>query len=227
MLQVQNLTAGYGSLTVLNDVSLSLADGARLGIFGHNGAGKTTLLRCIVGAVRPSRGKVDVNGIDTAAATVAENVRHGISLVPQGHNVFPNLSVEQNLRIAGLLFDPAFVTQVYELFPVLAERRQQRAGSMSGGEQQMLALGMALMTKPKWLLLDEPSTGLAPVIVRNVMRRLAEINERMGVGLVMVEQNVPATLKVVDQTLILRSGQVAFQGSAAELSGNTDLWKWF
>jgi branched-chain amino acid transport system ATP-binding protein len=98
---------------------------------------------------------------------------------------------------------------------------------MSGGEQQMLALGMALMTKPKWLLLDEPSTGLAPVIVRNVMRRLADINERMGVGLVMVEQNVPATLKVVDQTLILRSGQVAFQGSAAELSGNTDLWKWF
>ena len=227
MLQVQNLSAGYGPLTVLNDVSLSLADGARLGIFGHNGAGKTTLLRCIVGAVRPSRGKVDVDGIDTAAATVPENVRHGISLVPQGHNVFPNLSVEQNLRIAGLLFDPGFVTQVYELFPVLAERRLQRAGSMSGGEQQMLALGMALMTKPKWLLLDEPSTGLAPVIVRNVMRRLADINERMGVGLVMVEQNVPATLKVVDQTLILRSGQVAFQGSAAELSGNTDLWKWF
>ena len=227
MLQVQNLSAGYGPLTVLNDVSLSLADGARLGIFGHNGAGKTTLLRCIVGAVRPSHGKVDVDGLDTATATVAENVRHGISLVPQGHNVFPNLSVEQNLRIAGLLFDPAFVTQVYELFPVLAERRQQRAGSMSGGEQQMLALGMALMTKPKWLLLDEPSTGLAPVIVRNVMRRLADINERMGVGLVMVEQNVPATLKVVDQTLILRSGQVAFQGSAAELSGNTDLWKWF
>jgi len=227
MLQVQNLTAGYGPLTVLNDVSLSLADGARVGIFGHNGAGKTTLLRCIVGAVRPSRGKVDVDGIDTGTATVAENVRHGISLVPQGHNVFPNLSVEQNLRIAGLLFDPAFVTQVYELFPVLAERRKQRAGSMSGGEQQMLALGMALMTKPKWLLLDEPSTGLAPVIVRNVMRRLADINERMGVGLVMVEQNVPATLKVVDQTLILRSGQVAFQGSAAELSGNTDLWEWF
>jgi len=227
MLQVQNLTAGYGPLTVLNDVSLSLADGARVGIFGHNGAGKTTMLRCIVGAVRPSRGKVDVDGIDTGTATVAENVRHGISLVPQGHNVFPNLSVEQNLRIAGLLFDPAFVTQVYELFPVLAERRKQRAGSMSGGEQQMLALGMALMTKPKWLLLDEPSTGLAPVIVRNVMRRLADINERMGVGLVMVEQNVPATLKVVDQTLILRSGQVAFQGSAAELSGNTDLWEWF
>ena len=227
MLQVHNLTAGYGPLTVLNGVSLSLADGARLGIFGHNGAGKTTLLRCIVGAVRPRAGKVDLDGADTGVATIAENVRRGIAFVPQGHNVFPNLSVQQNLGIAGLLFDPAFVTQVYDLFPVLAERRQQRAGSMSGGEQQMLALGMALMTRPKWLLLDEPSTGLAPVIVRNVMRRLAEINERMGVGLILVEQNVPATLKMVEQTMILRSGQIAFQGSAQELGGNTDLWKWF
>ena len=227
MLKVQNLTAGYGALTVLNDVSLSLPTGARLGIFGHNGAGKTTLLRCIVGAVRPRQGKVDVEGADTSAATVAENVRHGIAFVPQGHNVFPNLTVEQNLRIAGLLFDPSFVTQVYELFPVLAERRQQRACSMSGGEQQMLALGMALMTKPKWLLLDEPSTGLAPVIVGNVMRRLVEVNSRMGVGLIVVEQNVPATLKVVEQTLILRYGKVVFQGSVTELSGNTDLWKWF
>jgi len=178
MLQVQNLTAGYGSLTVLNGVSLSLGNGARLGVFGHNGAGKTTLLRCIVGAVRPRDGKVDLDGTDIGVATVAENVRRGIAFVPQGHNVFPNLTVEQNLRIAGLLFDPSFVTQVYELFPVLAERCRQRAGSMSGGEQQMLALGMALMTKPKWLLLDEPSTGLAPVIVRNVMRRLARTSAR-------------------------------------------------
>ena len=227
MLQVHNVTAGYGSLTVLNDVSLSLPAGARLGIFGHNGAGKTTLLRCIVGAVRPRHGTIHVEGVDVGTASVAENVRRGIGFVPQGHNVFPNLSVAQNLHIAGLLFDPSFVTQIYHLFPVLAERRQQRAGSMSGGEQQMLALGMALMTKPKWLLLDEPSTGLAPVIVGNVMRRLVDVNERMGVGLIVVEQNVPATLKVVGQTLIMRSGKVVFQGSATELSGNTDLWKWF
>jgi len=227
MLQVHNLTAGYGPLTVLNDVSLTLPPGARLGVFGHNGAGKTTLLRCIVGALRPREGRVEVEGAETGTATVAENVRRGIAFVPQGHNVFPNLTVEQNLRIAGLLFDPSFVTQVFDLFPVLAERRQQRAGSMSGGEQQMLALGMALMTKPKWLLLDEPTTGLAPVIVRNVMRRLADINARMGVGLIVVEQNVPATLKIVDQTLILRSGRVVFQGSATELGNNADLWKWF
>jgi branched-chain amino acid transport system ATP-binding protein len=227
MLQIHDLTAGYGPLTVLHGVSLSLESGARLGVFGHNGAGKTTLLRCIVGALRPRQGKVDVEGVNTSTASVAENVRRGIAFVPQGHNVFPNLTVEQNLRIAGLLFDPSFVSQVYELFPVLAERRQQRAGSMSGGEQQMLALGMALMTKPKWLLLDEPSTGLAPVIVRNVMLRLAEINARMGVGLVIVEQNVPATLKIVEQALIIRSGRVVFHGPAAELGDNADLWKWF
>jgi branched-chain amino acid transport system ATP-binding protein len=227
MLQVHNVTAGYGPLTVLTDVSLSLPAGARLGVFGHNGAGKTTLLRCIVGAVRPRAGTITVEGANTGTATVVDNVRRGIGFVPQGHNVFPNLTVAQNLRIAGLLFDPSFVTQVYELFPVLAERRRQRAGSMSGGEQQMLALGMALMTKPKWLLLDEPSTGLAPVIVGNVMRRLADINARMGVGLILVEQNVPATLKVVEQTIILRSGRIVFQGSAAELGANTDLWKWF
>src|SRR5262249_34743085 len=156
MLQVHNVTAGYGALTVLSDVSLSLPAGARLGVFGHNGAGKTTLLRCIVGAVRPSSGTISVEGADTGTASVAENVRRGIGFVPQGRNVFPNLTVEQNLRIAGLLFDPSFVTQVYELFPVLAERRRQRAGSMSGGEQQMLALGMALMTKPTWRHVDGP-----------------------------------------------------------------------
>jgi branched-chain amino acid transport system ATP-binding protein len=227
MLEIHNVTSGYGPLTVLSDVSLSLPAGARLGVFGHNGAGKTTLLRCIVGAVRPRQGTITVAGADTGTASVVDNVRRGIGFVPQGHNVFPNLTVEQNLRIAGLLFDPSFVTQVYELFPVLAERRRQRAGSMSGGEQQMLALGMALMTKPKWLLLDEPSTGLAPVIVGNVMRRLADINARMGVGLILVEQNVPATLKVVEQTIILRSGRIVFQGSAAELGANADLWKWF
>ena len=227
MLQIHNVTAGYGPLTVLNDVSLSLPAGARLGVFGHNGAGKTTLLRCIVGAVRPRQGTITVEGADTGTASVPENVRRGIGFVPQGHNVFPNLTVEQNLRIAGLLFDPSFVAQVYELFPVLAERRRQRAGSMSGGEQQMLALGMALMTKPKWLLLDEPSTGLAPVIVGNVMRRLADVNARMGVGLILVEQNVPATLKVVEHTIILRSGRIVFAGSAADLSANADLWKWF
>ena len=201
---------------------LSLRAWRRVGIFGHNGAGKTTLLKCLVGAVGPRDGRVESTAA-RSATDVPENVRNGIAFVPQGHNVFPNLSVEQNLNISGLLFDKDFVTAVYEIFPVLNERRPQRAGSLSGGEQQMLALGMALMTRPKWLLLDEPSTGLAPVIVRNVMQRLSEINESMGTGLIIVEQNVPATLKIVERAIILRAGGVVFHGSAQELADNKDL----
>src|SRR3954462_13090210 len=223
MLAIASVSARYGSLTALENISATLAPGERLGIFGHNGAGKTTLLRCIIGAHAPSAGRVDFDGEPVVPGQVPATVRRGIAFVPQGHNVFPNLSVEENLTISGLLFDRAFVREVLRIFPVIEERRSQRAGSMSGGEQQMLALGMAMMTQPKWLLLDEPSTGLAPVIFRNVMRRLGEINERMGVGLILVEQNVPATLKMVEQTVILRSGKIVFQGSAQELGGNTDL----
>ena len=227
MLEIRNLVAGYGSLTVLNDISLSLEDGATLGVFGHNGAGKTTLLRSIIGAHRRSAGSIRWNGAELPQGAVPDVVRAGIAFVPQGHNVFPNLSVEQNLRIAGLRFDNDVIDEILKLFPVLDGRRAQRAGSMSGGEQQMLALGMALMTKPKWLLLDEPSTGLAPVIVRNVMDRLREVNSRFGAGLIIVEQNVPATLKLVERAIIIKSGAIVFDGAASELSANKDLWKWF
>ena len=226
MLQLQDVHVRYGSLTALQGIDLALAPGSRVGIFGHNGAGKTSLLKCMIGAVVPASGAVTFGGAPVVA-DVPENVRRGIAFVAQGHNVFPNLSVEQNLRISGLLFDKGFVERVYELFPVLRERKAQRAGSMSGGEQQMLALGMALMTQPKWLLLDEPSTGLAPVIIRNVMQRLRDINETMGTGLVIVEQNVPATLKIVDQALIVKSGRIVFSGAAETLRDNKDLWQWF
>ena len=226
MIQLQGVHVRYGSLTALNGIDLSLDPGSRVGVFGHNGAGKTSLLRCMVGAVLPASGTVTYDGAPIVA-DVPENVRRGIAFVAQGHNVFPNLSVDQNLRISGLLFDGSVVDRVYETFPVLRERKAQRAGSMSGGEQQMLALGMALMTQPKWLLLDEPSTGLAPVIIRNVMQRLREINEITGTGLLIVEQNVPATLKIVDRAIIIKSGRVVFSGAAEELRDNKDLWQWF
>src|SRR6185312_7213858 len=180
MLAIKQVTAGYGGLTAIEGISLSLEDGARFGIFGHNGAGKTTLLRTIIGAHRPNSGSVDFNGETVRPGNVAETVRRGLAFVPQGHNVFPTLSVERNLHISGLFFDTSFIGEVYKLFPVLDERRKQRAGTMSGGEQQMLALGMAMMTQPKWLLLDEPSTGLAPVIVRNVMSQLSLISRTFG-----------------------------------------------
>jgi branched-chain amino acid transport system ATP-binding protein len=227
MLAINRVTAGYGGLTAIEGISLSLQDGARFGIFGHNGAGKTTLLRTIIGAHRPSSGSVDFNGEIVRPGNVAETVRRGLAFVPQGHNVFPTLTVERNLHISGLFFDTSFIGEVYKLFPVLDERRKQRAGTMSGGEQQMLALGMAMMTQPKWLLLDEPSTGLAPVIVRNVMSQLALISRTFGTGLVIVEQNVPATLNVIDDAMILKAGKSVFQGSATELRDKPDLWEWF
>jgi branched-chain amino acid transport system ATP-binding protein len=227
MLAIEDLTASYGPLTALSNITLKLAPSAKLGIFGHNGAGKTTLLKCIVGAHVPNSGRVVFDGRPIDAGNVAATVRSGIAYVPQGHNVFPTLSVEQNLSISGLLFDTSFSKQVYELFPILDARRAQQAGSMSGGEQQMLALGMALMTKPKWLLLDEPCTGLAPIIIETVMKRLVEVNERFGTGLLIVEQNVPATLKIIDRAVILKAGRVVFDGSARELEAKKDLWQWF
>ena len=227
IVEVDHITARYGALTALQDISLRLEPGERLGIFGHNGAGKTTLLRCMIGAHGLASGDVLLDGKPVEAGKVSQTIRRGLALVPQGHNVFPNLSVERNLKIAGLLFDQSFLPEVLAVFPVLKDRLGQRAGSMSGGEQQMLALGMALMTQPKWLLLDEPSTGLAPVIVRNVMAQLRKVNESFGTGLVLVEQNVPATLKLVSEALILKSGRIVYQGAAAELAGKSDLWEWF
>jgi branched-chain amino acid transport system ATP-binding protein len=227
MLALSSVSAHYGALTALSDISVAMEDGSKIGIFGHNGAGKTTLLRCMIGAHGPSAGSVTWNGEPIRSNSVAETVRRGIAFVPQGHNVFPNLSVEQNLHISGLLFDLSFLTEIFKLFPVLEERKAQRAGSMSGGEQQMLALGMALMTQPKWLLLDEPSTGLAPVIVRNVMERLRQVNERLGTGLIIVEQNVPATLKLVDRALIIKSGRLIEDVPASHLRDKPDLWEFF
>ena len=165
MLEFRNVAARYGKLTAIADVTLSVAGGERVAIFGHNGAGKTTLLKCAVGAVPDIQGEVLCGGKRIEPGAVYRNTRHGIGFVPQGHNVFKSLGVERNLRIAGLLHDESYIDRIYELFPVLAERRTQVAGALSGGQQQMLALGMALMTQPRILLLDEPATGLAPVIV--------------------------------------------------------------
>ena len=227
MLECANLTASYRGFTALNDVSVAFGKGERVGVFGHNGAGKTTLLRCAVGAVTEVRGRVRFAGADIVPGEVHRNTRLGMGFVPQGHNVFRDLSVRQNLRIAGLLHDPAYAAEVLRLFPVLDERGEQLAGSLSGGEQQMLALGMALMTQPAMLLLDEPATGLAPVIVRNVLDTLQRLNAERGIALVIVEQNVQATLAVVDRAVVLKGGRVVFDAPAPELRSRRDLWELF
>jgi len=227
VLEFRDVSARYGKLTALAGVTLSIADGARVAVFGHNGAGKTTLLKCAVGGLKDMDGEVSYGGYRVEPGAVYRNTRHGIGFVPQGHNVFKNLGVERNLRIAGLLHDEAYIERVYELFPMLATRRAQLAGSLSGGQQQMLALGMALMTQPKILLLDEPMSGLAPIIIENVFQSLRSINETMKTAIVIVEQNVKATLPAVERALILKAGRVVWDGSSEELARKEDLWTWF
>jgi len=227
MLEFHNVSARYGKLTALAEVSFVVSEGARVAIFGHNGAGKTTLLKCAVGALLEVEGEVSCSGQRIAPGAVYRNTRLGIGFVPQGHNVFKNLNVERNLRIAGLLHDEQYVERVYQLFPALAGRRAQHAGSLSGGEQQMLALGMALMTQPRILLLDEPMSGLAPVIVEIVLASLLRINQDTGTAIVIVEQNVKATLPAVERAMILKAGRLVWDGSSGDLAGKADLWAWF
>ena len=227
MLEFRSVSARYGKLTALSGVTLSVPDGERVAIFGHNGAGKTTLLKCAVGGIEDTDGEVTCGGQPIEPGAVYRNTRHGMGFVPQGHNVFKSLSVERNLHVAGLLHDEAYVERIYELFPMLADRRRQLAGSLSGGQQQMLALGMALMTQPKILLLDEPMSGLAPIIVENVLASLRRINETTGAAIVIVEQNVKATLPAVERAVILKAGRLVWDGSSAELARKEDLWAWF
>jgi len=227
MLEFRNVSARYGKLTALSGVSFSVGEGARVAVFGHNGAGKTTLLKCAVGGIEDAGGEVHCAGRAIERGAVYRNTQLGIGFVPQGHNVFKSLPVDRNLRIAGLLHDQTYIDRVYELFPALAQRRAQLAGSLSGGQQQMLALGMALMTQPKILLLDEPMSGLAPVIVENVLASLVKINRETRAAIVIVEQNVKATLPAVERAVILKAGKVVWDGASAELAAKEDLWTWF
>ncbi|AET92887.1 ABC transporter ATP-binding protein [Caballeronia cordobensis] len=227
MLQLQRIHARYGKLDVLHDINLSIGEGERVGIFGHNGAGKTTLLRSCVGALDELDGAVSYRSQPIVAGQVHRNVSYGIGFVPQERNVFRELSVGENLEIAGLANDQTALPDVLALFPLLDERRTQIAGSLSGGQQQMLALGMALMTRPSILLLDEPTVGLAPVIVRDVLRSIRHINETRGTTLVVVEQNVEATLDCVERAIVIKSGRVIFDGPSAQLRAQETLWDLF
>jgi branched-chain amino acid transport system ATP-binding protein len=227
MLRYSNVSAGYGGVPVLRDVSFDVAEGEAVAIFGHNGAGKTTLMRCAVGDVSDVTGEVTYRNRAIVPGAVYLNVRQGIGFVPQGHNVFRELSVRRNLAISGLNHPDARIEDIYGLFPILRERGAQLAGSLSGGQQQILALGMALMPQPSILLLDEPSTGLAPVIVRDVMSSLTRINRETGTTIVVVEQNIPATLKIVSRAIVLKSGRIVFDGPSAELENKEDLWGLF
>jgi len=221
------LNAYYGKHRVLSDISLEIDDGEIIGIFGHNGAGKTTLLKSCVGDLEVMTGAITYRGRRIEPGQVHVNVRAGIGFVPQGNNVFRDLTVEENLRIAGLRHSPAYIETVYRIFPLLEERKRQQAGSLSGGQQQMLALGLAFMTRPSLLILDEPTTGLAPIIVKDMLNAVNTVNQEEGTTVLIVEQNVQATLKQVTRAVVVKSGRIIFDGSSRQLLDQVDLWELF
>jgi branched-chain amino acid transport system ATP-binding protein len=224
MLSLDKITAGYGSFRALFDVSLDVAAGEAVGVIGPNGAGKTTLMRVVSGLVPLFSGQMSMEGRSLAGLPAHRIVEYGIAHVPENRRLFPRLSVEDNLRIGAFIPQARrqFLTQllwVYDLFPRLKERRTQSAGTLSGGEQQMCAIGRALMSRPKLLLMDEPSAGLAPLVVQQVFDLVRRIRAE-GLTVLIVEQNVQQILDIVDRAYLLEAGTMRLTGTAAELKNN-------
>jgi ABC-type branched-subunit amino acid transport system ATPase component len=215
-LVVDKVTAGYGAITVLRDVSISVVDGEILGVLGRNGMGKTTLIRCLAGLLPVRCGAIRLGGQDITRLSAHERARRGMTTIIQGRGIFPRLTVWENLemgRIAGGGHKSSRLTEVFEYFPRLAERRCQQAGTLSGGEQQMLAIGRGLMTLPKLILLDEPSDGVMPVLVRQIAEIMVRINREEGITMIIVEQNVPMVFSMTDHFAIIEKGRVVAEGS--------------
>ncbi len=227
LLTCKNLDVYYGAFQALKDVSVSVPAGQRVGLFGHNGCGKSTLLKACVGVHKTMTGAVTFKGQDVLPGEVPRNSQLGVAFVPQSRNTFNELTVERNLRIAGLKEKNEDLASVWDIFPLLKQRREQIAGTMSGGEQQMLAFAMALMTKPSLLLLDEPTTGLSPVMANLVLDTVDRITTSFNIALMVVEHNVPRTLRIVDRALIMKSGRLLQDTPASALVGRQDLWEWF
>jgi branched-chain amino acid transport system ATP-binding protein len=219
LLAVDHLLARHGLLQAVRDVSFEIAEGEKLALVGANGAGKTTLLRAIAGAHRPAAGRIVFDGRDVTRDSAFRRVRNGIALVPEGRRLFTGLTVEENLKLAGRVRrkGPWTVDSVCDAFPLIASRRKRRAGTLSGGEQQATAIGRALMTNPRLLLLDEVSLGLAPVAVEDVYRSLDAVLAG-GATVVLVEQDLGRALAVADRVLCLLEGRVVLEGRASELS---------
>ena len=222
MLELTGISAGYGHFTALWDVALRVTPGEAVAVVGPNGAGKTTLLRVISGVIAPKTGSLVFEGTPLTGRPAHEIVAHGIAHVPEGRRLFPGLTVADNLKMGAFLPSARkrfaeTIDRVYTLFPVLKERHTQRAGSLSGGEQQMLAIGRALMSHPKLILLDEPSMGLAPVMVLRLFELIRRVREE-GYTILVVEQNVRQVLKLVDRAYLLEVGRISIEGRADELS---------
>jgi len=231
LLELRGIAAGYGTKTVISEISVSLEPGRILALLGHNGAGKTTTLKTIMGLLPARAGEVTFDGARIDRMRVAERVALGIRLLPEGRGIFPDLTVTENVEVVASRNvsgpSPMFrEPDVFDLFPALAERRQVRAGSMSGGQQQMLALGLAILGTPRCLLLDEPSIGLAPNLVERLFEQIATLCRQHGMSAVLVEQNVAAAMRIADRIVIMNNGQIVFDGLPEE-ARQANVWDYF
>jgi branched-chain amino acid transport system ATP-binding protein len=232
LLEVDNLVAGYQKNVVLNGIALNVQAGEIVALIGHNGAGKTTLLNAVFGMLRARSGSVrfDEQAID--GSVPAANVARGMALVPQERAVFANLNVRDNLDLASITLADRDVARqrmeaVQHLFPILSQRAGQLAGTLSGGEQRMLAVGIALMLKPRLLMLDEPSLGLAPLVVRDLMERIREVNREQGTAILLVEQNVRAALANASRVYVMKLGRIVYDGLPEPLQDKSRLMELF
>ena len=227
MLEIKDLEVGFGGITALKGISLTVADGEIVTLIGANGAGKTTTLRTVSGLLKPRAGQVLVDGKDITKLSAQARVKRGLVQVPEGRRVFPQMSVLENLELGAYLRKDskavaADLDDVFARFPRLADRRKQHAGTLSGGEQQMLAIGRALMGRPRILLLDEPSLGLAPLLVQEIFAIVSEINQA-GTTVLLVEQNANMALQIADRGYVLETGKIVLAGTAAELTSTDEV----
>lgn len=229
LLEVSDLRAGYGRKEVLHGISLHVDAGEIVTLMGHNGAGKTTAIRTILGAVRSSAGSIALAGSDATGWSVRKSVQSRVALIPSERFVFGDMTVTDNLRLgaanapAGSDHDER-MAEVLDLFPILAERAAQPAGSMSGGQQRMVSLGMALMARPRLLLLDEPSLGLAPSVVETIFARLRGLVDKEGLGVLLLEQNVKQALLISDRVYVMRNGDMILEETAEQMRQRKDFW---
>lgn len=235
-LRIAGLDAGYGAVRVLHDVSLAVREGETVALLGTNGNGKSTLMKCVLGMVRPSAGSIalEIDGTthELAGMTTEDIVDLGIGVVPEGRRLFPRLTVTENLLMGAFrrAARPKIARNLefcFEAFPRLAERRRQLAGSMSGGEQQMLALGRALMTAPRMLLIDEPSVGLAPLLVSRTIDKIKELKDSYRLTVLMAEQNFTQAIRIADRGYVIVHGRIEFEGGSADELNNNELIRQF
>lgn len=227
ILEVKDLNVSYGGIKAVKDISFAVPKGEVVTLIGANGAGKSSTLRSIVGLVKPESGSILLKGEELAGMPTEQIVTKGITLVPEGRRVFPDMTVAENLKIGAYMRKDSLdedMNWVYDLFPRLKERSWQLAGTLSGGEQQMLAVGRALMSRPKIIMMDEPSLGLAPIVVKGIFDIIKEIN-RQGVTVLLIEQNANMALRIADVAYVLETGKITLSGSGRELLNNEQVKK--